>query len=54
MDGKNNAISNYVCYYTSIADSSLLADPQKEDQDGSVGNCNGYTVASPLVTISVD
>jgi hypothetical protein len=52
-DGKNNAISNYACYFTTVEGSSVLMDPQKEDQDGSVGRCKGYTAASPLGTISV-
>lgn len=52
-DGKNNAISNYACYFSKDIGSSILSDPKKEDGDGTVGNCNGYTPASSLETITV-
>ncbi|KAG7371672.1 hypothetical protein IV203_017813 [Nitzschia inconspicua] len=52
-NGNSNAISNYACYFSTTIDSPILSDPQKEDADGSVGNCNGYTPAIPLLIIDV-
>lgn len=52
-DGKNNAISNYACYFSTVTGGPILSDPLKEDGDGSVGSCKGYTSASPLETFSV-